>query len=110
MGVRFGKTLVIEDVDDIEPALIPLLREEFSHQGPRTVVQLGEKQVDLNEKFKLFLCSKNEQIRLPEYIQSAVSVVNFSTTKSGLASQVSSFAVTNKSNNILHFIAVVIGD
>uniref|UniRef100_A0A915E5T1 Cytoplasmic dynein 2 heavy chain 1 n=1 Tax=Ditylenchus dipsaci TaxID=166011 RepID=A0A915E5T1_9BILA len=78
MGVRFGKTLVIEDVDVVEPAC---------------VVQLGEKQVDLNDNFKMFLCSKNEQIKLPEYVQSAVSVVNFSTTKSGLASQLLSLAI-----------------
>ena len=37
LAVRFGKTLIIQDVNQIEPILYPLLREEVVGQGPYKV-------------------------------------------------------------------------
>ena len=93
LGVRFGKICIIDDILDIDPALSALLRRDFSSQGPRQVVQLGDKSIDLNESFKLFFCSKNEQIKLQSFVRASVTEVNFSTTKSGLASQLLSAAI-----------------
>lgn len=89
LGVRFGKTLVIDDIYTVEPAMVPLLRKEFSTQGPRQVCTVGDKQIDVNEHFRLFLCTRNEQIRLQGHVKAAVTEVNFSTTLAGLSSQVS---------------------
>ena len=33
LAVRFGKTLLIQEVDKIEPFLIPLMRKELVKQG-----------------------------------------------------------------------------
>ena len=50
LGVRFGKTLIVDEVDNgIEPALIPLLRKEFKSVGTRLAVQLGEKQAKIKK-------------------------------------------------------------
>ena len=38
LAVRFGKTLIIQDVNQIEPILYPLLREEVVGQGPYKVI------------------------------------------------------------------------
>ena len=35
LAVRFGKTLVIQEMDSVDPALYPLLRGDFISQGPR---------------------------------------------------------------------------
>ena len=53
LAVRFGKTLIIQEVDGVEPILYPVLRKDFTSQGPRFVVQIGEKGVDYNENFRL---------------------------------------------------------
>ncbi len=45
LAVRFGKALVVSDVDRIEPLLYPLLRRDLERQGPRMVVALGDKLV-----------------------------------------------------------------
>uniref|UniRef100_A0A7E4URM5 Cytoplasmic dynein 2 heavy chain 1 n=1 Tax=Panagrellus redivivus TaxID=6233 RepID=A0A7E4URM5_PANRE len=94
LGVRFGKTIVVDDVLDVDPALAALLRRDFASQGPLQVVQLGEKTVDVNESFKLFLCSKNEHIRLPGFVKNSIAEFNYSTTRSGLASQLLSLAIS----------------
>lgn len=40
LAVRFGKTLVVAEVDKVEPILYPLLRMDLDRQGPRFVVQV----------------------------------------------------------------------
>lgn len=60
----------------------------FSQGKSKTVVQIGSKFVEINENFKFFLCSQNEQIVLSEFVRNNLSIVNFSTTKSALSSQV----------------------
>lgn len=60
----------------------------FFTPGPRYVVNIGEKVVDYNTKFKLFLVSKYSEIELPPNFYAVVSTINFSTTKAGLTGQV----------------------
>ncbi|KFM70534.1 Cytoplasmic dynein 2 heavy chain 1, partial [Stegodyphus mimosarum] len=87
MAVRFGKTLLVQDVDNIHPVLYPLLRRDLINQGPRYIVQIGEKTVDYNPHFKLFLVTKYSEIELSPNFFALVSTVNFSTTKAGLTGQ-----------------------
>lgn len=89
LGVRFGKVVLVDEVYALEPALAPLLRKAFLSQGPRRVCQLGDKQVEVADSFRLFLCTRSEQVRLPGFVRNAVALVNFSTTLAGLSSQVS---------------------
>jgi dynein heavy chain 2 len=35
LAVRFGKTIVIQEVDQIEPVIYPLIRRDLVRQGPR---------------------------------------------------------------------------
>jgi dynein heavy chain 2 len=37
LAVRFGKTLVIQEADQIEPIIYPLIRRDLTRQGPRCV-------------------------------------------------------------------------
>ncbi|VDM42915.1 unnamed protein product [Toxocara canis] len=93
LGVRFGKSLIVDDVVEVDRALVKLLRTELSSQGPRQVVQIGEKSLDYNANFRIFFCTKNSQIDLPRSIKSAINEVNFTTTRSGLASQMLALAI-----------------
>uniref|UniRef100_A0A0N4ZU30 Cytoplasmic dynein 2 heavy chain 1 n=1 Tax=Parastrongyloides trichosuri TaxID=131310 RepID=A0A0N4ZU30_PARTI len=95
LGVRFGKTIIVNDVMEIEPGIVELLRRNISTQGPRQVIQIGSNdKVDFNPSFKLFLCTKNPQIKLPSYMSSIVTEVNYSTTKSGLTAQLLSLSIS----------------
>ena len=59
LAVRFGKTLLIQEVDGIAPVLYPLLRKDLSKQGPRFVVQVGEKIIDYHDSFRVFLVTRD---------------------------------------------------
>ena len=47
-------------------------------------MQIGEKSLDVNDNFKLFLTTRNSSIDIAKHQNDLVSVVNFSVTKSGL--------------------------
>lgn len=56
--------------------------------GPRYVVQIGDKVVDYNEDFRLFLATRNPAPFIPPDAISVVTEVNFTTTRAGLRGQV----------------------
>jgi dynein heavy chain 2 len=43
LAVRFGKTLIVQEVDSIDPILVPVIRKDLVAQGPRFCVLIGEK-------------------------------------------------------------------
>ncbi|XP_065136472.1 cytoplasmic dynein 2 heavy chain 1 [Paramisgurnus dabryanus] len=87
LAVRFGKTLIIQEMDGVEPVLYPLLRRDLIAQGPRYVVQIGDKVIDYNEDFRLFLATRNPSPFIPPDAASVITKVNFTTTRAGLRGQ-----------------------
>ena len=88
LAVRFGKTLIIQEADGVEPLLFPLLRGDLTSQGPRYVVQIGDKTIDYNEEFTLYLTTRNPAPEIPPDALSIITEVNFTTTRAGLQGQV----------------------
>nr|ADI46936.1 DHC1bm [Volvox carteri f. nagariensis] len=87
LAVRFGKTLIVAEVDKVEPILYPLLRKDLDRHGPRFIVQVGDKATDYNDTFRLFLVTRNPEPYLPPDARSLLAVTNFTVTRSGLESQ-----------------------
>eukprot|EP00002_Diphylleia_rotans_P017833 TRINITY_DN345_c0_g1_i5.p1 TRINITY_DN345_c0_g1~~TRINITY_DN345_c0_g1_i5.p1 ORF type:complete len:2631 (-),score=563.81 TRINITY_DN345_c0_g1_i5:572-7306(-) len=87
LAVRFGKTLIIREVDRVEPLLYPLIRKDFNQAGSRMVVQIGDKTIDFNEKFKLYLVTRNPNPAIPPDAAPIITEINFSVTRSGLEGQ-----------------------
>ncbi|ESN99131.1 hypothetical protein HELRODRAFT_66985, partial [Helobdella robusta] len=96
LAVKFGKTLIIMDVDVVEAALVPLLRRDIVHQGSRKIIQVGDKMIDYDDKFTLFLSTRNPSPPLPSHILSLLTIINFTITKSGLTSQLLATTLMNE--------------
>jgi dynein heavy chain 2 len=96
LAVRFGKILVVLEVDGVEPMLYPLCRKDLQHQGARYVVSVGDKQVDYNEAFRLFLVTRNPSPDIPPDAAALVTQVNFTVTKSGLEGQLLGLAIQHE--------------
>jgi dynein heavy chain 2 len=69
------------------PILFPVIRKDLFRQGPRWVVQIGDKAIDYNDDFRLYLVTRNSQIDLPADAAALVTEVNFTVTRSGLEGQ-----------------------
>ncbi|XP_013915709.1 PREDICTED: cytoplasmic dynein 2 heavy chain 1 [Thamnophis sirtalis] len=96
LAVRFGKTLIIQEMDGVEPVLYPLLRKDLVAQGPRYVVQIGDKIIDYNEEFNLFLSTRNPNPYIPPDAASIVTEVNFTITRSGLRGQLLALTIQHE--------------
>ncbi|KAM8977653.1 cytoplasmic dynein 2 heavy chain 1 [Pelodytes ibericus] len=96
LAVRFGKTLIIQEMDGVEPVLYPLLRKDLIAQGPRYVVQIGDKTIDYNENFQLFLATRNPNPFIPPDATSIVTEVNFTTTRAGLRGQLLALTIQHE--------------
>ena len=71
-------------MDKIEAILFPILRKDLVMQGPRQVLILGDKTIDFNPEFRLFLCTRNSSIIIHPNESSLISVINFTVTINGL--------------------------
>eukprot|EP00050_Salpingoeca_kvevrii_P020215 m.95860 g.95860 ORF g.95860 m.95860 type:complete len:4292 (+) comp8765_c0_seq1:164-13039(+) len=87
LAVRFGKTLIVQELDSIEPLLYPVLRKDLIAQGPRFCVQIGDKMVDYHDEFRLIMATRNPQPEIPPDARAIITMVNFTITREGLAGQ-----------------------
>lgn len=65
----------------------PYFHVQFTYIGPRKVVTVGDKQLDCNDNFRMFLVTRNPEPELPPEASSLVLEVNFTVTRSGLEGQ-----------------------
>lgn len=86
-AVRFGTTLLVENVEHIDPVLNPLLNKEIQRTGGRSLVRIGTEDVDFSPKFKIILTTKNPAVKLTPDICSRVTLINFTVTPASLESQ-----------------------
>lgn len=96
LAVRFGKTLLILEADGLEPTLYPLCRKDLCHQGPRYVVNIGDKTIDYNEGFRMYLVTRHPSPEIPPDAGALVTVVNFTVTRSGLEGQLLGIAIQHE--------------
>lgn len=86
-AVRFGTTLLVENVEKLDPVLNPILNKEIQRTGGRSLVRIGTEEVDYSPKFNIVLTTKNPAVRLTPDLCSRVTLVNFTVTPAGLQSQ-----------------------
>ncbi|VEN39261.1 unnamed protein product [Callosobruchus maculatus] len=100
LAIRFGKVFIVEEIDDVSPTLLQVLKKELLHQGERKLIKLNGKFMDYNPDFKLILCTRNERMSLPSYIIPLVNLMNFTVTHVGLTEQLLSAAVLQENPDL----------
>ena len=100
LAVRFGKTLIVREVDQIYGVYINLLRQDFICQGGRNQVKIGDKPVEFTNGFRLYLCTRDTSISLSDIEKGWVGVVNFTVTKSGLENKLLSIIINQEKPEI----------
>jgi hypothetical protein len=79
--IRIGNPALIEDVGEtLDPALDPVLQKAVFTQGGRTLIRLGDSDVDYDPNFKLYITTK---LANPHYLPEIcikVTLINFTVT------------------------------
>ncbi|KAL1138869.1 hypothetical protein AAG570_008931 [Ranatra chinensis] len=86
-ALRFGNPLLVQDVENYDPILNPVLNREVRRTGGRVLITLGDQDIDLSPSFVIFLSTRDPTVEFPPDICSRVTFVNFTVTRSSLQSQ-----------------------
>lgn len=97
LAIRFGKILIVEEVNQVSPILLPILRKEFVYQGERKLITLNGKLIDYHNDFQLILSSRDENLQLPTNLVAVLSKINFTITHAGLTEQLLNNAIRQES-------------
>merc|ERR1719262_1137807 len=86
-ALRFGNPLLVQDVENYDPILNPVLNKELKRTGGRVLITLGDQDIDLSPSFTIFLSTRDPTVEFSPDICSRVTIVNFTVTRSSLQSQ-----------------------
>ena len=62
-ALRFGNPLLVQDVENYDPILNPVLNRELRRTGGRVLITLGDQDIDLSPSFTIFLSTRDPTVR-----------------------------------------------
>lgn len=99
--IQLGKPLLIENIlQDIDPVLTNILEKNYYKLGKFLKVLLGDKEVDVNENFRLYLTSKLGNPSFPPELYARCAVIDFTVTIKGLEDQLLSRVIETEKKEL----------
>ena len=62
-ALRFGNPLLVQDVENYDPILNPVLNHELRRTGGRVLITLGDQDIDFSPSFTIFLTTRDPTVR-----------------------------------------------
>jgi len=88
MSVNFGFPFLFENLDEyLDPVINPVLEKNLTVQGTRKFIKLGDKEVDWDPSFRMYMTSKLSNPHYTPEIFGKASIINFAVTQDGLRDQ-----------------------
>lgn len=66
-ALRFGSTLLVQDVENYDPILNPVLNREVKRTGGRILITIGDQDIDFSPAFRIFLFTRDSSVRFFVY-------------------------------------------
>ncbi|KAK9891062.1 hypothetical protein WA026_013388 [Henosepilachna vigintioctopunctata] len=97
MAIKYGSPVIFQDVDDyIDPVATNVISKNIKNMGGRLFVELGDKEVDWDPNFRLYMTTKFANPIFNPAVYAVSSVINYTVTLSGLEDQLLSVVVRNE--------------
>ena len=96
-AIQFGTPILMEDMgEEVDPALEPVLSKSITKQGNRSVLRLGDKEIDYNPEFRFYLTTKLSNPHYPPEVSTKTTIVNFAIKREGLEEQLLGILVSRE--------------
>ncbi|QDZ24237.1 heavy chain of dynein [Chloropicon primus] len=87
-SIRIGSPVLLEDIGEVlDPALDPVLQKQVFKQGNRSLIRIGDSDVDYDENFRFYMTTKMSNPHYLPEICIKVTLINFTVTFKGLEDQ-----------------------
>jgi len=87
-AIQFGQPVLLQEVlEELDPALEPIMSRAVVKVGNRSIIKLGDKEVDYNPDFKFYLTTKLSNPHYTPEISTKATLVNFCVKQQGLEDQ-----------------------
>lgn len=97
MSIIYGIPVLFEDVDDyIDPVIDNVLQKNIQVVSGRKFVILGDKEVDYDPNFRLYLTTKFANPKFDPAVFAKAMVINYTVTQTGLEDQLLSVVVRSE--------------
>ena len=85
--VLLANSAVQDILEEMDPVLEPVLAKAFIKRGNQTLIKLGDKEIDFNPDFKLYITSKLQNPHYTPEVSTKVMILNFAVKEDGLEAQ-----------------------
>ncbi|BFI30788.1 dynein axonemal heavy chain [Marchantia polymorpha subsp. ruderalis] len=93
-ALQKGLPVLLQDVyEEVDPALEPILARSYIQRGANFFIRLGDKELDYNFSFKLYITTKLANPHFPPEISTKTSIINFAVKESSLENQLLTLVV-----------------
>jgi len=87
-GIIHGRKVLFLDVgEEMDPVLDNILNKSLIQVGRNLCVKIGEKEIEYNKNFKLYITTRMSNPHYTPEVSTKVTVVNFTVKESGLEEQ-----------------------
>jgi dynein heavy chain 1 len=86
-ALRFGTPLLVQDAELYDPILNPVLNREVKRANGRSIIQLGDQEIDMSMEPTIILAASDPSFFFSPDICSRVTMVNFTVTPASLHAQ-----------------------
>jgi dynein heavy chain, axonemal len=80
-------------LEELDPSLEPVLARAFIRRGNQTLIRVGDKEIDYNSDFKLYLTTKLPNPHYTPEISTKAMILNFAVKEDSLEAQLLSLVV-----------------
>jgi len=88
ISIQMGKWVLIDQIGEtLDPSLDPILAQNWVMQGGQPHVKMGDKLIQKNEKFNIYMCTRLPNPHYSPELQAKVTLLNFMITPAGLEDQ-----------------------
>ncbi|GAB1860436.1 Dynein heavy chain 10, axonemal [Camponotus japonicus] len=93
LAIQYGLPVLVQDVEEIDPILNNVLSKNIQTAAGRTFVILGDKEIDYDPRFRVYLTTRMTNPMLDAAVYAKAIVINYMVTTAGLENQLLSVVV-----------------